>query len=122
MIVHLHLVYWVAKMAFRWLLCLEGYYKKISPSTHSEHVFKFHPYEGHALSAVVFPVRVMAKLGIKDLISESDFIFILSSTSTTLICLVTNASGSLNPNIPVGTSMLHLSSPFDKQFTKHTFF
>ena len=37
---------------------------------------KFHPYEGHALSAVVFPVRVMAKLGVKDLISELP-IFIL---------------------------------------------
>jgi len=45
---------------------------------------RFHPYEGHALSAVVFPVRVMAKLDVKDLI-------------------ITNASGSLNPEIPVGT-------------------
>ena len=36
-----------------------------------EHVFKFHPYEGHAMSAIVFSVRVMAKLGVKDLISES---------------------------------------------------
>ncbi|EDR10313.1 uncharacterized protein LACBIDRAFT_319739 [Laccaria bicolor S238N-H82] len=45
---------------------------------------RFHPYEGHSMSTVIFPVRVMAKLGIKDLI-------------------ITNAAGSLNPNIPVGT-------------------
>ena len=63
-------------MAYRWLLCLEGYNNFFFSSTHSEHVFKFHPYEGHALSAVVFPVRVMAKLGIKDLISESPILSI----------------------------------------------
>lgn len=56
---------------------------------------RFHPYEGHALSAVVFPVRVMAKLGVKDLI-------------------ITNASGSLNPNVPVGTIVViqdHIALP-----------
>lgn len=31
--------------------------------------FQFHPYEGHPLSTVVYPVRVMAKLGVKDLLS-----------------------------------------------------
>lgn len=45
---------------------------------------RFHPYEGHTLSTVVYPIRIMAKLGVKNLI-------------------ITNASGSLNPNIPVGT-------------------
>ncbi|KAF8909625.1 nucleoside phosphorylase domain-containing protein [Gymnopilus junonius] len=46
---------------------------------------RFHPYEGHSLSSVVYPIRVMAKLGVKDII-------------------ITNAAGSLNPAIPVGTS------------------
>ena len=43
----------------------------------------------------------MAKLGIKDLISEFfDFIIYIYN-----LCLVTNAAGSLNPDLPVGTSM-----------------
>ena len=68
-------------------------------------VFKFHPYEGHTLSTVVFPVRVMANLGIKDLISESPiFVLFYYLHLQLFICLVTNAAGSLNPNIPVGTS------------------
>jgi len=46
---------------------------------------RLHPYEGHTLSSVVYPIRIMAKLGVKDLI-------------------ITNAVGSLNPSIPVGTS------------------
>ncbi|EAU83949.1 inosine guanosine and xanthosine phosphorylase family protein [Coprinopsis cinerea okayama7 len=56
---------------------------------------RFHPYEGHSLSSTVFPVRVMAKLGIKDLI-------------------ITNAAGSLNPSIPVGTIVIiqdHIALP-----------
>ncbi|KAF8523787.1 nucleoside phosphorylase domain-containing protein [Hysterangium stoloniferum] len=47
---------------------------------------RFHPYEGHSMTSVVYPIRVMAKLGVKNL-------------------LITNASGSLNPNMRVGTSM-----------------
>ncbi|KAH6910609.1 inosine guanosine and xanthosine phosphorylase family protein [Coprinopsis sp. MPI-PUGE-AT-0042] len=56
---------------------------------------RFHPYEGHPMSSVIFPVRVMAKLGVKDLI-------------------ITNAAGSLNPSIPVGTIVIirdHLALP-----------
>lgn len=56
---------------------------------------RLHPYEGHSMSTVIFPVRVMAKLGIKDLI-------------------ITNAAGSLNPNIPVGTIVViqdHIALP-----------
>ncbi|TEB25538.1 inosine guanosine and xanthosine phosphorylase family protein [Coprinellus micaceus] len=56
---------------------------------------RFHPYEGHGLSTVVFPVRVMAKLGVRDL-------------------LITNAAGSLNPDIPVGTIVVindHIALP-----------
>jgi purine-nucleoside phosphorylase len=56
---------------------------------------RFHPYEGHSLSSVVYPVRVMAKLGIKDII-------------------ITNAAGSLNPSIPIGTIVViqdHLALP-----------
>ncbi|KAF8960868.1 nucleoside phosphorylase domain-containing protein [Flammula alnicola] len=56
---------------------------------------RFHPYEGHSLSSVLYPVRVMAKLGIKDII-------------------ITNAAGSLNPAIPVGTIVViqdHIALP-----------
>ncbi|KAG7451573.1 uncharacterized protein BT62DRAFT_942570 [Guyanagaster necrorhizus] len=56
---------------------------------------RFHPYEGHELSTVVYPVQVMAKLGVTDLI-------------------VTNASGALNPNLSVGTIVVihdHLALP-----------
>jgi purine-nucleoside phosphorylase len=34
-------------------------------------LLEFHPYEGHPMASVIFPVRVMAKLGVKDLISKS---------------------------------------------------
>ncbi|KIO28477.1 hypothetical protein M407DRAFT_71808 [Tulasnella calospora MUT 4182] len=48
---------------------------------------RFHPYEGHAFATVVFPIRVMKLLGVQKII-------------------ITNAAGSLNPKIPVGTSKL----------------
>ncbi|KAF8211607.1 inosine guanosine and xanthosine phosphorylase family protein [Mycena galopus ATCC 62051] len=56
---------------------------------------RFHPYEGHDMRSVVFPIRVLAKLGIKDLI-------------------VTNAAGGLNPKLAVGTIVVihdHLGLP-----------
>ncbi|KAF5324996.1 hypothetical protein D9619_009784 [Psilocybe cf. subviscida] len=56
---------------------------------------RFHTYEGHGLSSVVYPIRVMAKLGVKNII-------------------ITNAAGSLNPDIPVGTIVSvhdHLALP-----------
>lgn len=56
---------------------------------------RLHFYEGHWLSAVVYPIRVMARLGVKDII-------------------ITNAAGSLNPDIPVGTIVVvhdHLALP-----------
>ncbi|KAG6855545.1 hypothetical protein H0H87_001305 [Tephrocybe sp. NHM501043] len=56
---------------------------------------RFHPYEGHSFPTVVYPIRVMAKLGVKNL-------------------LITNAAGSLNPSIPVGTIVViqdHLALP-----------
>ncbi|KAJ6543884.1 nucleoside phosphorylase domain-containing protein [Mycena capillaripes] len=46
---------------------------------------RFHPYEGHHMRTVVYPIRIMAKLGVKDLI-------------------ITNAAGGLNPKLAVGTS------------------
>ncbi|KAG5649653.1 hypothetical protein H0H81_002687 [Sphagnurus paluster] len=56
---------------------------------------RFHPYEGHAFPTVVYPIRIMARLGVKNII-------------------ITNAAGSLNPNIPVGTIVViqdHLALP-----------
>ncbi|THU84082.1 inosine guanosine and [Dendrothele bispora CBS 962.96] len=56
---------------------------------------RFHPYEGHKLSSVVYPVRVMARMGVKYLI-------------------VTNAAGALNPNLAVGTIVViqdHIALP-----------
>ncbi|KAG6826344.1 hypothetical protein H0H92_000243 [Tricholoma furcatifolium] len=56
---------------------------------------RFHPYEGHSFPTVVYPIRIMAKLGVKNLI-------------------ITNAAGSLNPAIPVGTIVAiqdHLALP-----------
>ncbi|EJF59850.1 inosine guanosine and [Dichomitus squalens] len=56
---------------------------------------RLHPYEGHKLSAVVYPIRVMARLGIRNLI-------------------ITNAAGALNPDIDVGTIVViqdHLAFP-----------
>ncbi|KAI0059935.1 inosine guanosine and xanthosine phosphorylase family protein [Artomyces pyxidatus] len=56
---------------------------------------RFHPYEGHVLSSVVYPIRLMAHLGVKDII-------------------ITNAAGSLRPSIPVGTIVViqdHIALP-----------
>jgi len=56
---------------------------------------RFHPYEGHSMASVVFPIRVLALLGVEKLV-------------------ITNAAGSLNPNIPVGTIVVvhdHLALP-----------
>lgn len=33
--------------------------------------YQFHAYEGHPLSSVIFPVRVLAALGVRELISAS---------------------------------------------------
>jgi len=56
---------------------------------------RFHPYEGHPMSAVVYPIRLMALLGVKDII-------------------ITNAAGGLNPDLAVGTIVViqdHLALP-----------
>jgi purine-nucleoside phosphorylase len=56
---------------------------------------RLHFYEGHSLRDVTYPVRVMARLGIKNLI-------------------ITNAAGSLNPLIDPGTIVVirdHLALP-----------
>ncbi|KAF9508304.1 hypothetical protein BS47DRAFT_1416717 [Hydnum rufescens UP504] len=56
---------------------------------------RLHPYEGHPLSDVVYPIRLMALLGIKDII-------------------ITNAAGGLNPNFPIGTIVVvqdHIALP-----------
>ncbi|EKM57000.1 uncharacterized protein PHACADRAFT_119147 [Phanerochaete carnosa HHB-10118-sp] len=56
---------------------------------------RFHPYEGHPLRTVTYPIRLLAKLGVKEL-------------------LVTNASGALNPSYDVGSIVLiadHVAIP-----------
>ncbi|TFY69602.1 hypothetical protein EVG20_g3092 [Dentipellis fragilis] len=56
---------------------------------------RFHPYEGHPLKTVGYPIRLMARLGVKDVI-------------------ITNAVGSLNPSIPIGTIVVihdHIALP-----------
>ncbi|KAH7920425.1 hypothetical protein BV22DRAFT_1107678 [Leucogyrophana mollusca] len=56
---------------------------------------RFHPYEGHKPVTVTYGIRVMARLGVKDVI-------------------ITNAAGSLTPEIPVGTIVVirdHLALP-----------
>ncbi|KAI0049532.1 inosine guanosine and xanthosine phosphorylase family protein [Auriscalpium vulgare] len=56
---------------------------------------RLHPYEGHSMSTVVYPIRLMAHLGVKDMI-------------------ITNAAGSLRPTIPVGTIVVihdHIALP-----------
>jgi purine-nucleoside phosphorylase len=56
---------------------------------------RFHSYEGHKLSTVVYPIRVLAALGVKSII-------------------ITNAAGSLNPGIPVGRIVVirdHIALP-----------
>ncbi|KAI9438879.1 inosine guanosine and xanthosine phosphorylase family protein [Lactarius psammicola] len=56
---------------------------------------RFHPYEGHSLATVVYPIRLMADLGVQDLI-------------------ITNAAGSLKADVPVGTIVViddHIALP-----------
>lgn len=56
---------------------------------------RFHPYEGYPMAKATYPIRVMKRLGVQSL-------------------LITNATGSLNPAIPVGTIVIiqdHLSIP-----------
>ncbi|KAF5365163.1 hypothetical protein D9757_011762 [Collybiopsis confluens] len=56
---------------------------------------RFHPYEGHPLSSVVYPVRVMARMGVKHV-------------------FITNAAGALNPSLDVGTIVVvqdHIALP-----------
>ena len=58
---------------------------------------RFHYYEGNPMSTLGFPVRVMKKLGIEDLI-------------------ITNAAGGVNPNFKSGDLMLitdHINFGFD---------
>ncbi|EIM87429.1 inosine guanosine and xanthosine phosphorylase family protein [Stereum hirsutum FP-91666 SS1] len=56
---------------------------------------RFHPYEGHGLATVAYPIRFMAALGVKNVI-------------------ITNAAGALNPSLEVGTIVVihdHMSLP-----------
>lgn len=56
---------------------------------------RFHPYEGHDLLTVVYPIRLMKLMGVQDII-------------------ITNAAGGLNPQFAVGTIVVvqdHLALP-----------
>ncbi|EMD36915.1 hypothetical protein CERSUDRAFT_83946 [Gelatoporia subvermispora B] len=56
---------------------------------------RFHAFEGHPIKSVVYPVRLMAKLGVRNLI-------------------IASATGALNPNLAVGTIVAihdHLAVP-----------
>jgi purine-nucleoside phosphorylase len=48
---------------------------------------RFHLYEGHSAETVIFPIQVLAKLGVK-------------------ILILTNAAGGLNPQNPVGSFVI----------------
>lgn len=54
------------------------------------------------MSTVVYPIRVLARLGVKDIISALEILVIKYLLMEVLA--VTNAAGSLNPDISVGTS------------------
>lgn len=56
---------------------------------------RFHAYEGYPLDTVVYPIRLMAALGVQDVI-------------------ITNAAGSLKADVPVGTIVViddHIALP-----------
>ncbi|KAH9983121.1 hypothetical protein BJV77DRAFT_954694 [Russula vinacea] len=87
---------------------LEGFGESTVPGHRSELAFgkvgdvpvvamlgRFHAYEGYSLDTVVYPIRLMAALGVKDLI-------------------ITNAAGSLKADVPVGTIVViddHIALP-----------
>lgn len=69
-----------------------GHYGQIIYGTHEGKKIvilagRFHHYEGHSITRVVFPYRVLIRMGIKRLI-------------------ITNASGCINPNYKAGSLML----------------
>lgn len=70
---------------------------------------QFHAYEGHPLGKATYPIRIMKKLGVENIISAYSRHGLISPPILTLRCPVTNATGSLNPAIPVGTSKIQLS-------------
>ena len=67
-------------------------------------LLQFHPYEGYPLGKATYPIRIMKKLGVKDIISACGHLGPMLYPILTLRNPVTNATGSLNPAIPVGTS------------------
>jgi len=55
------------------------------------------------MASVVYPIRIMATLGVTHLISKLEAVARIW-IDFLHITLVTNAAGGLNPNLPVGTS------------------
>jgi purine-nucleoside phosphorylase len=75
-------------------------------------VAQFHAYEGYPLDTVVYPIRLMAALGVQDVISASHLFTDFPSLSSSVLVLtneaiVTNAAGSLKADVPVGTSAFY---------------
>lgn len=70
---------------------------------------QFHAYEGHDLRTVTFPIRLFAKLGIRNLVCMYHSQECVSKAEHCLS--VTNAAGSLNENIEVGTGAPWLERP-----------
>lgn len=79
---------------------------------HDLKIGKFHAYEGHPLSTVTYPIRLFSRLGVSNIIRMC----IAPPLQPTYYILrpVTNAVGSLNPHIGVGSGMSSEFSPHDK--------
>jgi hypothetical protein len=43
----------------------------VTTAVDTDSLSQFHAYEGHSLDTVVYPIRLMAALGVKDVISAS---------------------------------------------------
>ena|ERR1700755_309394 len=65
-------------------------------------IAQFHAYEGYPLDTVVYPIRLMAALGVQDVISCVAPLRLSSELTDKVV--VTNAAGSLKADVPVGTS------------------
>ena len=70
---------------------------------HNLKIGKFHAYEGHPLSTVTYPIRLFSRLGVSNIIRMC--IAPPLPPTYQIPHPVTNAVGSLNPHIGIGTGM-----------------